>query len=171
MHQYVSYFLSFYFCLFCLSSLLHVYGIPWQGTICLDTGAYLANLQGCHVCGVKDSLNTANRSIFDSQTSPQEVIEYDREFPNSSSPCVPFELRLPTTTGVFLSPPLLIEVAAPVNFLLTSLLPLSYMICVWVQRECSCLITCVILWLSRFQWWLVCILCYCICTVSSDLHT
>ncbi|ROT67260.1 protein Churchill [Penaeus vannamei] len=57
---------------------------PDRGTICLDTGAYLANLQGCHVCGVKDSLNTANRSIFDSQTSPQEVIEYDHVCGNCS---------------------------------------------------------------------------------------
>ncbi|XP_071540688.1 protein Churchill-like [Panulirus ornatus] len=50
---------------------------PDRGTICLDSGAYLANLQGCLGCGHKDTLSVVNRTTSSIQDSPQEVIEYD----------------------------------------------------------------------------------------------
>lgn len=50
---------------------------PDRGTLCLDSGAYLANLQGCQGCGHKDTIKSINRSTSNAENSSQEVIEYD----------------------------------------------------------------------------------------------
>lgn len=56
-------------------------GVSWccQGTVCLDSGAYLANLAGCQGCGHKDTLKEANKTTSPSHV-PQEVTEFDREY-------------------------------------------------------------------------------------------
>ncbi|KAK3880225.1 hypothetical protein Pmani_013746 [Petrolisthes manimaculis] len=47
---------------------------PDRGTVCLDSGAYLANLRGCRGCGQKDKVGVANRTT---QDTDQELVEYD----------------------------------------------------------------------------------------------
>lgn len=49
---------------------------PDRGTVCLDSGAYLANLAGCQGCGHKDTLREANKTTSPSHAA-QEVTEYD----------------------------------------------------------------------------------------------
>ncbi|XP_050705270.1 protein Churchill-like [Eriocheir sinensis] len=49
---------------------------PDRGTVCLDSGAYLANLAGCQGCGRKDTLKVANKTVGPSEAN-EEVTEFE----------------------------------------------------------------------------------------------
>ncbi|KAK7083110.1 Phosphatidylinositol 3-kinase catalytic subunit type 3 [Halocaridina rubra] len=58
---------------------------PDRGSLCLDSGTYLANLLGCHGCGHKDTLKSVNRATTSNpEFLSQEVIEYDHVCGNCS---------------------------------------------------------------------------------------
>ena len=51
----------------------------FQGNFCLDSGAYIANLECCQNCGLKDTLKIANESQSSSNSQQDsEIVEYDR---------------------------------------------------------------------------------------------
>ena len=49
----------------------------FQGTMCLDSGTYIANLNGCHVCGRKDAMIIANWTEHVNENE-REFTEYER---------------------------------------------------------------------------------------------
>ncbi|XP_076067993.1 protein Churchill isoform X2 [Oratosquilla oratoria] len=50
---------------------------PDRGSICLDSGAYLANLNGCKLCGRKDRVQVVNKAT--TQEGDQEVTTFQHK--------------------------------------------------------------------------------------------